>query len=215
MLEQLKAEVLAANLALPAHQLVTFTWGNVSAVDRDSGMMVIKPSGVEYDVMTAEDMVVVNIATGKVVEGSKKPSSDTPTHLALYRRYPEIGGIVHTHSRHATIWSQAGQDLPAWGTTHADYFYGAIPCTRLMTRLKSRVNMNTRRGSHYQNLRGARHKPDAGPGGAGSFSRPVCLGQRRCRCGTQCRGAGRVRLYGAFLAPACTSASGYAAGIAG
>ncbi|MDU3766592.1 MAG: class II aldolase/adducin family protein [Enterobacter hormaechei] len=120
MLEQLKAEVLAANLALPAHQLVTFTWGNVSAVDRASGMMVIKPSGVEYDVMTAEDMVVVNIATGKVVEGSKKPSSDTPTHLALYRRYPEIGGIVHTHSRHATIWSQAGQDLPAWGTTHAD-----------------------------------------------------------------------------------------------
>ena len=112
---------------------MTFTWGNVSAVDRESGLMVIKPSGVEYDVMTAEDMVVVNIATGNVVEGSKKPSSDTPTHLALYRRYPEIGGIVHTHSRHATIWSQAGQDLPAWGTTHADYFYGAIPCTRLMT----------------------------------------------------------------------------------
>ncbi|HGH4637263.1 TPA: L-ribulose-5-phosphate 4-epimerase [Enterobacter bugandensis] len=133
MLEQLKTEVLAANLALPAHQLVTFTWGNVSAIDRESGMMVIKPSGVEYDVMTAEDMVVVNIATGLVVEGSKKPSSDTPTHLALYRRYPEIGGIVHTHSRHATIWSQAGQDLPPWGTTHADYFYGAIPCTRLMT----------------------------------------------------------------------------------
>ena len=133
MLEQLKAEVLAANMALPAHQLVTFTWGNVSAVDRESGLMVIKPSGVEYDVMTAEDMVVVNIATGQVVEGSKKPSSDTPTHLALYRRYPEIGGIVHTHSRHATIWSQAGQDLPAWGTTHADYFYGAIPCTRRMT----------------------------------------------------------------------------------
>jgi len=133
MLDELKAEVLAANLALPAHQLVTFTWGNVSAVDRKSGMMVIKPSGVEYDVMTAEDMVVVNIATGQVVEGSKKPSSDTPTHLALYRRYPEIGGIVHTHSRHATIWSQAGLDLPAWGTTHADYFYGTIPCTRLMT----------------------------------------------------------------------------------
>ena len=129
MLDELKAEVLAANLALPAHQLVTFTWGNVSAVDRKSGMMV----GVEYDVMTAEDMVVVNIATGQVIEGNKKPSSDTPTHLALYRRYPEIGGIVHTHSRHATIWSQAGLDLPAWGTTHADYFYGTIPCTRLMT----------------------------------------------------------------------------------
>lgn len=133
MLEQLKAEVLAANLALPAHQLVTFTWGNVSAVDRERGLMVIKPSGVEYDVMSAEDMVVVDIATGQVVEGIKKPSSDTPTHLALYRRYPEIGGIVHTHSRHATVWAQAGQDLPAWGTTHADYFYGAIPCTRLMT----------------------------------------------------------------------------------
>ncbi|EPC9995739.1 L-ribulose-5-phosphate 4-epimerase [Enterobacter ludwigii] len=133
MLEQLKAEVLAANLALPAHQLVTITWGNVSAVDRERGLMVIKPSGVEYDVMSAEDMVVVDIATGQVVEGVKKPSSDTPTHLALYRRYPEIGGIVHTHSRHATVWAQAGQDLPAWGTTHADYFYGAIPCTRLMT----------------------------------------------------------------------------------
>ncbi|MFP2364231.1 L-ribulose-5-phosphate 4-epimerase [Enterobacter ludwigii] len=133
MLEQLKAEVLAANLALPTHQLVTFTWGNVSAVDRERGLMVIKPSGVEYDVMSAEDMVVVDIATGQVVEGVKKPSSDTPTHLALYRRYPEIGGIVHTHSRHATVWAQAGQDLPAWGTTHADYFYGAIPCTRLMT----------------------------------------------------------------------------------
>ncbi len=133
MLEQLKADVLAANLALPAHHLVTFTWGNVSAVDETRQWMVIKPSGVEYDVMTADDMVVVEIASGKVVEGSKKPSSDTPTHLALYRRYAEIGGIVHTHSRHATIWSQAGLDLPAWGTTHADYFYGAIPCTRQMT----------------------------------------------------------------------------------
>ena len=101
MLEQLKAEVLAANLALPAHQLVTFTWGNVSAVDRASGLMMIKPSGVEYDEMQAEDMVVVDIASGKVVEGNKKPSSDTPTHLALYRRYADIGGIVHTHSRHS------------------------------------------------------------------------------------------------------------------
>lgn len=133
MLEQLKADVLAANLALPVHHLVTFTWGNVSAVDETRQWMVIKPSGVEYNVMTADDMVVVEIATGKVVEGRKKPSSDTPTHLALYRRYAEIGGIVHTHSRHATIWSQAGLDLPAWGTTHADYFYGAIPCTRQMT----------------------------------------------------------------------------------
>lgn len=133
MLERLKNDVLLANLALPKHRLVTFTWGNVSAIDHDRGLMVIKPSGVEYEVMTAEDMVVVEIASGRVVEGNKKPSSDTATHLALYRRFPQIGGIVHTHSRHATIWSQAGRDLPAWGTTHADYFYGTIPCTRLMT----------------------------------------------------------------------------------
>lgn len=132
MLEQLKPQVLDANLALPKHHLVTFTWGNVSAIDRESGRVVIKPSGVEYDGMQAEDMVVVDLASGHVVEGNKKPSSDTATHLALYRAFPHIGGIVHTHSRHATIWSQAGLDLPAWGTTHADYFYGTVPCTRLM-----------------------------------------------------------------------------------
>ncbi|QLK62842.1 L-ribulose-5-phosphate 4-epimerase [Enterobacteriaceae bacterium Kacie_13] len=133
MLEELKQQVLAANLALPAHHLVTFTWGNVSAIDREKGLMVIKPSGVDYTAMTADDMVVVDLYTGERVEGSKNPSSDTDTHLALYRQFPDIGGIVHTHSRHATIWSQAGQDLPAWGTTHADYFYGDIPCTRPMT----------------------------------------------------------------------------------
>lgn len=133
MLEQLKEEVLAANLALPKHNLVTFTWGNVSEIDRNQNLVVIKPSGVEYDVMTVSDMVVVDLFSGKVVEGNKKPSSDTPTHLELYRQFPEIGGIVHTHSRHATIWSQAGKDLIAVGTTHADYFYGSIPCTRKMT----------------------------------------------------------------------------------
>lgn len=132
MLEQLKEEVLAANLALPKHHLVTFTWGNVSAVDRERGVIVIKPSGVEYDVMTAEDMVVVDLASGKMVEGNKKPSSDTPTHLELYRQFEHIGGIVHTHSRHATVWAQAQRDLAAFGTTHGDYFYGSIPCTRLM-----------------------------------------------------------------------------------
>ena len=120
MLEELKEKVLQANLALPKYNLVTFTWGNVSAIDREKNLVVIKPSGVEYDVMTAEDMVVVDLFTGKVVEGSKKPSSDTPTHLELYREFPTIGGIVHTHSRHATIWSQAGEDLIAAGTTHAD-----------------------------------------------------------------------------------------------
>lgn len=132
MLTQLKQQVLEANLDLPRHKLVTFTWGNVSAVDRERGLVVIKPSGVEYEHMTAEDMVVVDLASGRTVEGAK-PSSDTATHLALYREFADIGGIVHTHSRHATIWAQAGLDIPAWGTTHADYFYGAIPCTRLMT----------------------------------------------------------------------------------
>ncbi|WP_313082893.1 L-ribulose-5-phosphate 4-epimerase [Atlantibacter sp.] len=133
MLEDLKLQVLEANLALPAHNLVTLTWGNVSAVCREQGVFIIKPSGVDYSVMTAEDMVVVSIETGEVVEGNKKPSSDTPTHRLLYQQFPDIGGIVHTHSRHATIWAQAGKSIPATGTTHADYFYGAIPCTRKMT----------------------------------------------------------------------------------
>ncbi len=133
MLEDLKHQVLEANLALPKHNLVTLTWGNVSAVDRERGVLVIKPSGVDYSVMTADDMVVVSLETGEVVEGHKKPSSDTPTHRLLYQAFPTIGGIVHTHSRHATIWAQAGQPIPATGTTHADYFYGTIPCTRKMT----------------------------------------------------------------------------------
>ncbi|NDL62392.1 L-ribulose-5-phosphate 4-epimerase [Acerihabitans arboris] len=133
MLNELKEQVLAANLALPRHHLVTFTWGNVSAVDRGRGLMVIKPSGVSYEDMTRDDMVVVELETGRIVEGGKKPSSDTDTHRVLYLEFAGIGGIVHTHSRHATIWAQAGLDIPAWGTTHADYFYGAIPCTRLMT----------------------------------------------------------------------------------
>ena len=133
MLEQLKQEVLEANLLLPKYGLITFTWGNVSGVDREKGLMVIKPSGVEYDTMTAEDMVVVDIATGERVEGKWKPSSDTPTHLALYRAFPAMGGIVHTHSRWATTFAQAGMGVPAMGTTQGDYFYGEIPCTRKMT----------------------------------------------------------------------------------
>lgn len=132
MLEQLKKQVLEANLALPEHKLVTFTWGNVSEIDRASGLMVIKPSGVKYSEMTEADMVVVEVETGRVVEGTKRPSSDTDTHRALYLAWPEAGGIVHTHSRHATIWAQAGRDIPAWGTTHADDFYGTIPCSRAM-----------------------------------------------------------------------------------
>ena len=133
MLEKLKEEVLEANLMLPKYGLVTFTWGNVSAVDRESGMMVIKPSGVEYDSMTADDMVVVDLASGKVAEGRYKPSSDTPTHLELYRAYENIGGIVHTHSRWATSFAQAGTGIIPMGTTQGDYFYGEIPCTRVFS----------------------------------------------------------------------------------
>lgn len=132
MLEKIKERVLAANLALVRHGLITLTWGNVSERDRESGLVVIKPSGVSYDEMTAEDMVVVDLE-GNVVEGRLRPSSDTPTHLELYRRYPKIGGITHTHSRWATIFSQSGLDIPALGTTHADAFYGDVPCTRKMT----------------------------------------------------------------------------------
>ncbi|MBH1915332.1 L-ribulose-5-phosphate 4-epimerase [Serratia marcescens] len=131
-MNELKQQVLAANLSLPAYGLVTFTWGNVSAIDRQSGLVVIKPSGIAYEAMTLEDLVVVDLE-GKVREGHRKPSSDTATHLALYRAFADIGGVVHTHSRNATIWAQAGQPIPALGTTHADYFYGDIPCTRPMS----------------------------------------------------------------------------------
>jgi L-ribulose-5-phosphate 4-epimerase len=133
MLEELKEQVLRANLLLPEHRLITFTWGNVSGIDRESGLMVIKPSGVEYDGMVSDDMVVVSLETGEVVEGRYKPSSDTDTHLELYRAFPNIGGIVHTHSRWATVFAQEKSGIPPLGTTHADYFYGEIPCTRLMT----------------------------------------------------------------------------------
>lgn len=132
MLEELKEKVFRANLDLVKHGLVIFTWGNVSAVDRESGMVVIKPSGVDYDAMRACDMVVVDLG-GDVVEGDLRPSSDTPTHLALYRAFPEIGGVVHTHSTYATAWAQAGRDIPNIGTTHADYFHDDIPCTGDMT----------------------------------------------------------------------------------
>ncbi|NTU24780.1 L-ribulose-5-phosphate 4-epimerase [Bacillus tequilensis] len=131
MLETLKKEVLAANLKLQEHQLVTFTWGNVSGIDRVKGRIVIKPSGVEYSDLTADDLVVLNL-DGEVVEGSLKPSSDTPTHVYLYKAFPNIGGIVHTHSQWATSWAQSGRDIPPLGTTHADYFDSAIPCTREM-----------------------------------------------------------------------------------
>ena len=132
MLETLKEQVYQANMQLPAHGLVVFTWGNASAIDRETGLIVIKPSGVSYEAMKPEDMVVVDLE-GNLVEGDLNPSSDTPTHCYLYRSFPEIGGVVHTHSRWATIWAQAGRGIPAYGTTHGDYFYGTVPCTRAMT----------------------------------------------------------------------------------
>jgi len=132
VLDKLKEEVFQANLDLPKHGLVKYTWGNVSAVDRDSGLFVIKPSGVTYEKMTAQDMVVVDL-DGRVVEGELNPSSDTLTHAVLYKHYPEIGGIAHTHSTWATIWAQAGLDVQAMGTTHADTFYGSVPCARFLT----------------------------------------------------------------------------------
>ena len=134
MLEPLKELVFRANLLLPKHGLVTFTWGNVSGIDRERGVVVIKPSGVSYEDMKADDMVVVEAETGKAVEGSLKPSSDTSTHLELYKAFSNIGGIVHTHSRWATVFAQAGRGIMALGTTQGDYFYGEIPCTRKMTK---------------------------------------------------------------------------------
>jgi Ribulose-5-phosphate 4-epimerase and related epimerases and aldolases len=131
-LQQLKQQVLEANLDLPRYNLVTFTWGNVSAIDRERGLVVIKPSGVSYETMKVNDMVVLDLQ-GNRVEGTLRPSSDTPTHLVMYRRYPELGGMVHTHSTHATAWAQARREIPIQGTTQADYFHGNVPCTRLLS----------------------------------------------------------------------------------
>ena len=133
MLEDLKQKVYEANMLLPKYGLVTFTWGNVSAIDTESGLFVIKPSGVDYEKMTPADMVVMDLQ-GNKVEGDLRPSSDTPTHLELYKAFPEIGGIVHTHSSYATSWAQAGRSIPCYGTTHADYIYGEVPCLRCLTK---------------------------------------------------------------------------------
>ena len=162
MLTELKEKVFKANLDLVKHKLVLFTWGNVSGIDRQSGLIVIKPSGVEYDAMKPGDMVVVDLE-GKIVEGNLNPSSDTPTHIELYKAFANIGGIVHTHSTYATSWAQSGEAIPALGTTHADHFYGPIPCTRKLT-------SNEIKG-HYEKLTGkviietfANMDPDAIPG---------------------------------------------------
>lgn len=133
MLEELKKKVYDANMLLPKYGLVTFTWGNVSEIDRESGIFAIKPSGVDYDKLTPDDMVLMDL-DGNKVEGKFNPSSDTPTHLELYKAFPEIGGVVHTHSSYATSWAQAGKSIPCYGTTHADYIYGEVPCVRCLTK---------------------------------------------------------------------------------
>ena len=150
MLEELKEKVCEANLELVKHGLVIFTWGNVSAIDRETGLVVIKPSGVSYEQMKPSDMVVVDL-DGKVVEGTLRPSSDTPTHVVLYRAFPEIGGVVHTHSTYATAWAQAGIDIPNIGTTHADYFHHDIPCTLDMTKRFDGMNPNDTPGVLVKN----------------------------------------------------------------
>ncbi|MCI9506826.1 MAG: L-ribulose-5-phosphate 4-epimerase [Oscillospiraceae bacterium] len=145
MLEELKIKVYEANMELPERNLVTYTWGNVSGIDREKGLFVIKPSGVEYEDLKPEDLVVMDLE-GNQVEGAMNPSSDTKTHLILYRAFPKIGGIVHTHSPHAVAWAQAGRDIPAYGTTHADYFYGPVPCARNLTPEEIEADYETNTG---------------------------------------------------------------------
>lgn len=146
MLSELKQQVYEANMALVKHGLVIFTWGNVSGIDRNKGLVVIKPSGVDYDSLKPDDLTVVDL-NGNIVEGQYKPSSDTATHLVLYKSFENIGGVVHTHSQWAVSWAQAGIDVPALGTTHADYFYGNIPCTRKLTELEIKNNYETETGN--------------------------------------------------------------------
>lgn len=166
MLEDLKQKVFKANLDLVRQGLVIFTWGNASGIDRESGKVVIKPSGVSYDELKASDMVVLDLETGEVVEGELNPSSDTATHIALYRAFPNIGGVVHTHSTYATAFAQAGRDIPNIGTTHADYFYKDIPCTREMSRAEVGGHYELETGhvivDEFLNIRGI--NPDHTPG---------------------------------------------------
>ena len=177
MLSELKERVFRANLMLRDHHLVIFTWGNVSAIDRKTGFIVIKPSGVAYDGMTADDMVVV-APDGSIVEGKYKPSSDTPTHLALYKGFPDIGAVVHTHSTWATVFAQAGKSIPALGTTHADYFYGDVPCTRELTREEVEEAYERNTGKVIvETIDGLGYDPMAVPGIIVKNHGPFCWGK--------------------------------------
>jgi L-ribulose-5-phosphate 4-epimerase len=173
-LQSLREEVLAANLALPAHGLVKLTWGNVSGLDREAGVMAIKPSGVAYDRMTAQDIVLVDIADGEVIDGERRPSSDTPTHAALYRELYGIGGIVHTHSTYATAWAQAGREIPLLGTTHADFSAGAVPITRALTAEEVQQDYEAQTGTVIVEAVGGR--PDEVPAVLVRSHAPFCWG---------------------------------------
>ncbi len=177
MLESLKKQVLDANLLLPKYNMVTFTWGNVSGIDREQGLVVIKPSGVPYEELKLEDLVVINLE-GEIVEGDLRPSSDTSTHLALYKAFPTIGGVVHTHSPWATSWAQAGRSIPALGTTHADYYYGEIPCTRTLTEDEITSGYELETGNVIiETFEKAEIDPVAVPGVLVSGHAPFCWGK--------------------------------------
>ncbi|QPQ25761.1 L-ribulose-5-phosphate 4-epimerase [Lonsdalea populi] len=176
-MSNLKRTVLAANRQLPHYRLVTLTWGNVSQIDRQRGLIAIKPSGVSYEAMTADDIVIVDL-DGNVIEGRLRPSSDTATHLVLYQAFPRLGGIVHTHSRHATIWAQAGMDIPVLGTTHADYFYGDIPCSRPLTSEEITDDYEKNTGvSIVETFRRRDIDPIAVPGVVAYGHAPFCWGK--------------------------------------
>ena len=177
MYQALKERVLQANLTLPKYHLVTFTWGNVSEIDRAKGVIAIKPSGVEYNNMKIDDIVVVSL-TGEIVEGKLNPSSDTATHIELYKAFENIGGIVHTHSRYATVWAQAELDVPALGTTHADYFYGDVPCTRRLT--DSEINTDYEKNTGLVIIEEFKRRcidPTAMPAAVISGHAPFCWGK--------------------------------------
>ena len=207
MLEELKEKVFKANLDLVKQGLVIFTWGNVSGIDREKGLVVIKPSGVDYDVMKASDMVVVDLESGEVVDGILNPSSDTPTHLVLYKAFPNIKGVVHTHSTYATAFAQAGRDIPNIGTTHADYFYQDIPCTRDMTEAEVKGNYEletaVRAGDWQRDCRRDSEHPKNQPRPhacrLSEEPRSVLMGYLARQCGLQRQGDGAVRQDGVHL----------------
>ena len=194
MLEQLRKQVYEANMELPRRNLVTYTWGNVSGIDREKGLVVIKPSGVEYDELTPENLVVLDL-DGNRVEGDLNPSSDTKTHLELYKAFPTLGGIVHTHSPYAVAWAQAGQDIPCYGTTHADYFYGAVPCARVRERAVQRERhvLGARAAQPPRHARDG-ERPRRMRAGRPHHDRPDDVAQSQCLHGRPFRRRAAVRL---------------------